>query len=133
MMRLPLERSARSTELLIASVAFWMSSTMPFLTPWEGVIPTPRTRRSSSGVTSATSVQILLLPTSMPASMLSLNAEPPVSLERGTVSETQVQHVPGHRFASQPSLYRFPDGELVVDILAVADHDAITRVGGKGK
>ena len=80
-MRLPLDRSARSTEPVIASVAFWMSSTMPFFTPCEGVIPTPRTRRSSSGVTSATKVQILLLPTSMPASMLSLNAEPPVSLE----------------------------------------------------
>src|SRR6266542_2437987 len=132
-MRLPRDRSARSTEQLIASVAFWMSSTIPFFTPWEGVIPTPRTRRSSSGVTSATRVQILLLPTSIPASMLSLNAEPPVSLERGTVSETQVQDVPGHCFASQPSLYSLPDGELVLHVLAVPDDYAIARIGRKGQ
>ena len=75
MMRVPLERSALSTELAIASVASWMLSTMPFLTPCEGVMPTPRMRRSSSGVTSPTRVQILLLPTSIPASMLSLKSD----------------------------------------------------------
>ena len=52
MIRLPLERSARSTELAMASVAFWMSSTIPFFTPCDGVMPTPRMRRSSSGVIS---------------------------------------------------------------------------------
>src|SRR6266508_428001 len=129
MIRLPLERSARSTELAMASVAFWMSSTIPFLTPCDGVIPTPRMRRSSSGVTSATSVQTLLLPTSIPASMLSLKgASPPVSLEGRTVSEAEVQDVPGHRLASQTSLNRLPNGHFVVHVLTVAYNHSIPCV-----
>src|SRR6266511_3851245 len=130
MIRLPLERSARSTELAMASVAFWMSSTMPFLTPCEGVMPTPRTRRSSSGVTSPTSVHILLLPTSIPATMLSLKARsPPWSLEGRAVSEPQVEDVADHSLSSQPFLDRLPDGELVVKVLTVADDDAVAGVG----
>ena len=71
-MRLPLERSAFSTEAMMASVASWMPSTIPFLTPCDGVTPTPRMRSSSSGVNSATRVQTLVLPTSMAAKTLSL-------------------------------------------------------------
>src|SRR6266508_1201127 len=129
MIRLPLERSARSTELAMASVAFWMSSTIPFLTPCEGVMPTPRMRRSSSGVTSATRVQILLLPTSIPASMLSLKgASPPVSLEGRTVPKPQVQDMSGHRLAPQLSFDRLPEAELVVHVLTIADDYTISRI-----
>src|SRR2546428_3448381 len=95
-------------------------------------MPTPRTRRSSSGVTSATSVQILLLPTSIAARVLSLTTHHLLSsLEGRPISESQVQNVARHRFPAELPLNRLPDGELVVHVLAVTDDDAVARVSHK--
>src|SRR3989442_303093 len=106
-----------------------MSSTIPFFTPCAGVIPTPKTRRSSSGVTSATRVHTLLLPTSIAARNLSfIPVASCTSLEGRTVLESQVKDVANHCLAPQLSLDRLPHGELVIHVLTIADYYAITRI-----
>src|SRR3990172_2741124 len=118
----------------MAAVASWMLSTMPRLTPWAGVMPTPRMRMSLSGVTSATRVHTLLLPTSMAASMFSLiRSPPPLSLERRSVSEAKVEDAARHAFAAELVLHGFPYGKFVVNVLAIADDDAVAGVGVERK
>ena len=68
-MRAPEARSARSTEEAIASIAAWMLSTMPRLSPCEEPTPIPRMRISRACVSSATTVQTLVVPTSIAANV----------------------------------------------------------------
>ena len=66
-MRTPAARSARCTEEEIASIAAWMLSTIPRVMPCDGPTPTPRMRISLPLVSSATTVQIFVLPMSIAA------------------------------------------------------------------
>src|SRR3990172_6112684 len=66
-MRMPLARSARCTESAMAAVASWILSTLPLCIPADVETPTPRTRMCPSGVYSPTTVQTLVVPTSMAA------------------------------------------------------------------
>ena len=68
-MRTPAARSARWTEEEIASIAAWMLSTIPRVIPCEGPTPTPRMRISLLALSSATTVQIFVLPMSIAANV----------------------------------------------------------------
>ncbi len=67
--RVPLDRSAFSTDVLIDSVASRMFSTIPRDSPAEGAMPTPSTRTSSSVVTSPTTVATFVVPMSIAANV----------------------------------------------------------------
>jgi len=45
------------------------STMVPFLMPWDGSIPTPRIRSRFSASTRATSVQIFVVPMSIPTTI----------------------------------------------------------------
>src|SRR4030042_1026503 len=66
-MRVPLERSAFSTESRTDIVASRMLSTIPRLKPRAGDTPTPRILRAASSLISPTTVHTLVVPTSMEA------------------------------------------------------------------
>ena len=66
-MRVPLERSACSTDVRIDSEASRRFSTMPRFSPFAAAMPTPRMRSGWSGSTSPTTVQTFVVPTSMDA------------------------------------------------------------------
>ena len=63
----PEMRSARSTEATMASVASVTLTIMPRRMPRDGTTPTPTMRRLSPSSSSPTSVQVFVVPTSMPA------------------------------------------------------------------
>src|SRR5215216_6177266 len=65
--------SAFSTERVMACDAAARSTIMPFLIPSEGSMPTPRMRMERLSSTRPTSVHTLVVPTSMPTTISSIN------------------------------------------------------------
>src|SRR6266540_7026590 len=105
--------SAFSTECVIACEAAARSTMMPLRIPAEGSMPTPRIRTDWLSSTRPTSVQTLVVPTSMPTTISSMSFTHPV------IGRGRIGHIDQRRLNTslcQGSHHRFIHTDLQLNI-----------------